>query len=251
MDRPHPPHGSYRGAVHILWAAGGAAAGLVAGGMLRPVVFRLSVPAGEPERSTCPRCAAPLGRWPATVCPYCGHLLGPPVLPELATAVVLGLLFGRYAGAPEAVAFAFLGVLGVALSTIDIAVHRLPNRLVLPSYAVMLALLGVAAVAGHDLAALGRAVLGGLALAGGYLTLALVRPGQMGGGDVKLAGLTGLALGWLGWPTLVVGAFLAFLLSALVSVGLLISRRIRLDGHLAFGPFLVGATLLAILGSNR
>jgi Flp pilus assembly protein protease CpaA len=138
----------------------------------------------------------------------------------------------------------------VALSAVDIAVSRLPDKLTLPAYPVLIVLLGVAAVAGHYGGALLRALLGGVALTCAYFLLAVLRPGQLGAGDVKLAGLTGLALGWLGWPVLILGAALAFVLSALVSLGLLAARRISLRDSICFGPFMLGGALVAILVSG-
>jgi leader peptidase (prepilin peptidase) / N-methyltransferase len=138
----------------------------------------------------------------------------------------------------------------VALAAIDLAVQRLPDRLTLPAYPILIALLGVAAAVQHDPSALIRALLGGVVLAGSYLVLALLRPGQLGGGDIKLAGLAGLALGWLGWPTLLIGAAAGFVLSALVSLLLLAVRRITLQSVICFGPFLLGGALLAILASG-
>ena len=81
---------------------------------------------------------------------------------------------------------------------------------------------------------------------GSYLLLALLRPGQLGGGDIKLAGLAGLALGWLGWATLLMGAALGFLLSAAASLVLLAARRITLRSEISFGPFLLSGALIAI-----
>jgi leader peptidase (prepilin peptidase) / N-methyltransferase len=236
--------------VNMLWAAGAAAAGLPAGAALRGPVFRLSVSAGDPERTSCPRCAAPVRRWLAVRCGRCGGSLGTPVTLELATAAVLVLLLGRFGGQPDVAAFAFLGALGVALSAIDIAVQRLPDRLTLPAFPVLIALLAGSAAIQHDAGALARALLGGAALAAAYLLLALLRPGQLGGGDIKLAGLAGLVLGWLGWPTLLAGAALGFLLSAVASLALLAARRITLRSQICFGPFLLGGTLIAILASG-
>jgi leader peptidase (prepilin peptidase) / N-methyltransferase len=233
-----------------VWAAAGAIIGLLAGAVLRGTVFRLSVPSGDPERTTCSHCTAPVRSWATVRCGRCGSSLGTPLVLELATAVVLALVLGRFGAQLETSAFAFLGVLGVALAAIDITVHRLPDRLTLPAYPVLIALLAVAAIADHDVSALVRALLGGVALAGGYLLLALLRPGQLGGGDVKLAGVAGLALGWLGWSTLISGAVLGFLLSAVVSLALLTLRRITLRSEICFGPFLLGGALLAILMSG-
>ncbi|MGO8960579.1 MAG: prepilin peptidase [Streptosporangiaceae bacterium] len=237
--------------MNVMWMAGGAVLGLLAGAALRGTVFRLSVAAGAPERITCPRCSATASSWLAIRCRNCRRSLGAPLALELATAVVLALLLGRFGGQADALAFGFLGVLGVALAAIDIAVQRLPDRLTLPAYPILIALLASAAIAGHDVALLGRALLGGAALAAAYLLLALLRPGQLGGGDIKLAGIAGLALGWLGWPTLIAGAALGFVLSAVVSLALLAARRVTLHSAICFGPFLLGGALLAMLTSGR
>ena len=236
--------------MNLAWAAAGAMVGVPIGTALRSVIFRLSVPSGSPDRTACPHCGTALGGWRAIRCGHCRRTLATPVLPELVTAAVLALLFGRFGGEPDLLAFGFLGALGVALSAIDIAVHRLPDRLTLPAYPVLIALLAVAAVTGHHGGALARALLAGVALALGYLLLALLRPGQLGLGDVKLAGLAGLALGWLGWPTLGLGAALGFVLCAVVSLALLAVRRISLHSAICFGPFLLGGAMLAILASG-
>jgi len=130
-------------------------------------------------------------------------------------------------------------------------VQRLPDRLTLPAYPVLIAMLTVAAAIQHDAGALVRALLGGVALAAAYLLLALLRPGQLGGGDIKLAGLVGLTLGWLGWATLLTGTALGFLLCAVVSLALLSARRITLRGAICLGPFLLGGALLAALGGGQ
>jgi leader peptidase (prepilin peptidase) / N-methyltransferase len=237
--------------MNLMWAAFGAVLGLLAGAALRATVFRLSVAPGEPDRTACPNCEGPMRRRVAVRCTRCGRSLGTPLVLELSTAAVLALLLGRFAGQPDVVAFGFFGVLGVALAAIDIATQRLPDPLTLPAYPLLVTLLAIAALADDDFAALGRALLGGLALAGAFLLLALVRPAQLGGGDIKLAGIAGLVLGWLGWPALIAGAALAFVLSALVSLALLAARRVTLHSAICFGPFLLGGALLAMLGYAR
>lgn len=234
-----------------MWAATGAVLGLFAGAAIRGIVFRFSVPSGEPTRIACPRCSAPAHSWLTLRCPQCRSSFGTPLTLELSSGVVLALLFGRFGGQPDVLAFGFFGVLGVALAAIDIAVQRLPDRLTLPAYPILMALLTIAAIAGHDFDALLRALLGGLSLACVFLLLALVRPGQMGGGDIKLAGVAGLALGWLGWPILIAGAALGFVLSGVATVVLLAARRITLHSAMSFGPYLLGGALLAMLAARR
>jgi leader peptidase (prepilin peptidase)/N-methyltransferase len=236
--------------MNVGWAIAGAIAGLLAGVTLRGVVIRLSVPAGEGPRTTCPRCAAPLPKGPAFRCSGCRARLGPMPLLELACGAVVAALAGRFAGTPEVAAFCVLGALGIALAAIDLQVQRLPDSLTLPAYPALLALLGVAALLGHEAWPLARAVLGGIALGGAYLLLALIRPGGIGGGDIKLAGLAGLALGWLGWNAVLGGAALGFVLAAVAGLALLAARRITLRSHISFGPFLIAGVLLVMLATG-
>jgi len=234
----------------LVWFVGGALAGGLAGAAMRGVVYRMSVPYGEPERTGCVHCQRPIDRralWPPVRCRRCGGRLGTPLVLELTTAAVLAVLAGRFAAQSEAAAFAFLGVLGVALAAIDIAVQRLPDRLTLPAYPIVISLFAVAAVVGPDPGALPRALLGGAVLAGSFLVLALLRPGQLGTGDIKLAGLLGIALGWLGWPVLLIGSALGFVLLTLFSLAMLAARRVTLRSDVSFGPFMLAGALVAAL----
>ena len=92
-----------------------------------------------------------------------------------------------------------------------------------------------------------RALLAGLLLAAVYLVLALIRPGDMGLGDIKLAAVLGTGMGWLSWNAVVAGTFLTFLLGGIVALlGLALGRWTRKQ-HIAFGPFMLAGTLLALL----
>ena len=249
--RPDSPGADLRSVgMNAIWAAVGGALGLLLGAAIRGTVFRLSVPSGDPSRITCPSCAAPTASQLAGRCGQCRTSFGMPLLLELTTALVLALLLGRFGGQADVVAFGFFGVLGVALAAIDIDVQRLPDLLTLPAYPILIALLAGAAVVSHDFGALLRALLGGVAVAGLYLLLALIRPGQIGGGDIKFAGVAGLALGWLGWAVLIDGTLLGFALSAVVSVALIAARRLTLRSGISFGPFLFAGALLVMLAAG-
>jgi leader peptidase (prepilin peptidase)/N-methyltransferase len=215
--------------------------------LLRGTVFRLSVATGEPAPTTCSRCAAPLSGRLAVRCANCRGWFGVPFVLELMTAAVLALVVWRFAGHASVAGYAFLGAVGVALAAVDVAVQRLPDWLTLPLYPGLFALFTVAAVIEGRPESLLRALLGGLALGGSYLVLGILSRGQLGAGDVKLAGAVGIALGWLSWPTLLAGAALGFVLMGVASFGLLISRRVTLRHSLSFGPFLLGGALIAIL----
>ena len=232
----------------IAWSVAGGIIGFVAGLLLRSKVFRLSVAYGEPDRTTCARCDAPIAG--PFRCRQCHGWYGAPLVLELVTAAVLALLLGRFAGLADAAAYAFVGALGVALAAIDLAVQRLPNQLTLPLYPGLLGLFGISALTEGDPDKLLRAAAGGVVLGGCYLVLALASRGQLGIGDVKLAGGLGIALGWLGWPTLLAGASFGFLLMSVVSLALLLVRRVTLQHSLSFGPFMLGGALIAVLAAG-
>ena len=156
------------------------------------------------------------------------------------------------ASAAVLLAFAAFVVAGGALAVIDARTHRLPNAIVLPAYPVAAILLTAAALLSGDPPRLVVAATGMVALFAFYLLLRLVRPAAMGGGDVKLAGLIGLHLGWLGWSELLVGSVAAFLLAGVFGVVLLATGRAGRSTAIAFGPWMIlgawAAILLALLG---
>jgi leader peptidase (prepilin peptidase) / N-methyltransferase len=167
----------------------------------------------------------------------------PPAL-ELVTAALFALAAVRFGLSAELPAFLFLAGAGVLLAVIDLRHRLLPNRVVLPSLAIGFALLLLPAALHHEWSALLRAVVAAAVLFAVFLVLALVLPGGLGMGDVKLAALLGLYLGWLGWAAVLIGALAGFFVQAVLAVALLATRRIGLRGELPFGPaMLVGAAL--------
>jgi leader peptidase (prepilin peptidase)/N-methyltransferase len=142
------------------------------------------------------------------------------------------------------VAFLYLGAISTALALIDLDVHRLPNKIVLPAYVVGIVLLGAASAIEGDWGQLLRAAIGMASLYALYLVLHLARPGGMGFGDVKLAGVLGLFLGWLGWGQLAVGAFGAFVLGGVFSVALLVLRLATRKSGIPFGPWMLAGAWL-------
>lgn len=151
------------------------------------------------------------------------------------------------AGVLVGTAYAYLAVISVLLAVIDIRTHRLPNRIVLPAYPAIIVLLSAACVAGMPWASLGRAMIGMLALAGFYAIFRLADPRAVGGGDVKLAGVLGLFLGWVGWGALVIGAAAAFVLGGVWASALMLRRRVGAHTALAFGPWMLAGAWLGIV----
>ncbi len=136
----------------------------------------------------------------------------------------------------------------VALAAIDTDVHRLPRQLTWPSYpALALLLTGCSAAAG-DWSASGRAGLAGLATWTLYYALhRLARRRGLGRGDVTLAGLLGMLLGWFGWSAVGMATYAAFLLGGGVALVLVLARRVTRDAHIAFGPAMLAGAYLVLL----
>lgn len=167
-------------------------------------------------------------------------------------ALALGAVGAALGAEPELPAYLWLAAVGVTLAVIDLDCLRLPDRLTLPSYPIGLALLGVASAAHGDWDALGRAVLAAAVVGGAALLLAIALPGGgLGLGDVKLLGVLGLHLGWLGWGHVAVGVALGFCLGAAAAVLLLALRRAGLKDHVAFGQWLIAGALLAVVAGGR
>lgn len=234
--------------VDLTTTAVAAAAGVLTGPWVRAVVFRLSVPADEAERTTCSRCGRTLRPTFACRCPSCGERVALSCgATEIVSAAALGTMAVAVGPRPELVAFCWLTVLCVALATIDLLVYRLPDRLTLSAYPLLAGLFAAAALANGEPAQFLRALLAGAALATGYLVLALIRPGQLGLGDVKLAGLLGLALGWISWGAVLLATALSFVLCGAVGLVLLTTGHARRGSVLPLGPFMVYSTFVIAL----
>jgi leader peptidase (prepilin peptidase)/N-methyltransferase len=169
------------------------------------------------------------------------------------TALLAGLLAGsvELSGLrPATAALAWAAGAAVVLGAVDLAVHRLPDRVTYPAAAVCVAAFLVDAVVLGSWGALARALAAGAAAFAVATAVRVLAPDGFGFGDVKLLGLLGLVLGWFGWGVLLAGVFLGLLTGAMVSLGLLATRRVGWRTAIPFGPpLLVGAVLVLALGS--
>lgn len=168
-----------------------------------------------------------------------------------ATAVVFALTaVARGDDAASLPTYLVVATLGVAISYIDVREHRLPDWLTLHAFGVAaIGLLAAPSISG-EWGQYGRAWLGAAAVSALFLALALVRPSDLGMGDVKLSASAGMLLGWVGWDTVVVGVFFAFLIGGLVGLTLILARRANRRTALPFGPFILAGSLLALLWSS-
>lgn len=135
--------------------------------------------------------------------------------------------------------------LAAALAYVDWHTRLLPVHLVYPAYAVASLAALVASLAAGDLSALWRAALGWLVGGLVYGVLWFVYPAGLGYGDVRLSGVLGIALGFVGWGQLVVGLYAGFLLGGVLGAGLRLTKLVP-QRHIPFGPFMLLGALAGI-----
>jgi leader peptidase (prepilin peptidase)/N-methyltransferase len=176
-------------------------------------------------------------------------------LPAAESGVLLAAQTGRAIFSISAhslvllIALLYLAGLSVVLTLIDVDTQMLPNRIVLPSYFIAATLLGVAGVLSHDYASILRAVFGMAILWVAYMAVALISNGGIGFGDVKLAGLIGLYLGYASWGALITGTFAAFALGGIFGLVLIVSRRANRKSGIPFGPWMLAGAWVALFFS--
>ena len=236
-----------------------AVLGLIIGSFLNVVVWR--VPRGESvvsPPSACPDCQhvirprdnLPVAGWLLLRgrCRDCKATISPRYpLVEAATGALFALTALRFGADPVLPAYLFFVAIAIALTLIDLDVFRLPDVLTLPSYPVGLLLLGIAAVVDDKGDALVRAVVCAAIAFAFYFAVWFAYPAGMGFGDVKLAGVVGLYLGWISYGVLACGLFLGFLLGAVISVPLVALRGGGRKTKVPFGPFMLAGAYLAVL----
>lgn len=193
-------------------------------------------------RQRCPNCERHKGwRYPAV---------------DVVTGIVFALAGVRFGTEWMLAPYLALGAVLVVLSAIDLETHLLPNIIVWPS--ILAALFLVFVLSGQfDYADGIYSALLGAAVFGGFIGVAhIVNEAGMGRGDVKLAALLGLFVGWpqpglMDTVRLVFYAlFFAFLGGALVGMAYNIIRRRGRNAEFPFGPALAAGALAMIVLSS-
>ena len=233
--------------------------GLVIGSFLNVVIFRV------PERrslarpgSHCPRCGTairpydniPVVSWMVLRgrCRACSMRISPRYpLVEALTAALFVAAAWRFGWRAELVAYCVFFAFLVALSGIDLDHHLLPSRIIYPGAGAGLVLLAIASGADHDWRRYEDAVIGGALALAALFFIHVAVPRGMGFGDVRLAGLIGLNLGWLGLAHVAVGLFAGFFLGAVGGVGLMALGVASRKSRIPFGPFLAAGAVVGVL----
>lgn len=228
---------------------------LILGSFLNVVIYRL--PRGESilyPPSHCPKCKMKL-KWYELIpllsyflnwgrCRYCQEriTLQYPLI-EIFNGVLWVILYIKYGFTYKFFCFCLLTSLLLAMSVIDLKHTIIPDELNIFAF-----VLGLAYITYLDNITIGRSAFGLLIGGGLFFLIALVTGGAMGGGDIKLIAVLGL---WFGWPQILLIILLSFIIGAIVSVFLLLSKIKGFKDIIPFGPFMaIAAYLNLILGEN-
>lgn len=246
----------------MLLAAVAAAFGLLVGSFLNVVIHRVPLRLSVVSpRSACPGCGTtlaerdnvPVVSWLVLRgrCRTCGMRISVRYpLVELVSAALFAAAAVRLGADWALPAFCLFFAALLAVSLIDLEHFIVPNRIVFPMLAISVPLLAAAALLEGESGPMITAVVGALLASNGLLVINLISPRGMGMGDVKLALLLGLFLGWLGLGHVALGLFLGFLFGAVGGI-LLIALGIKSrKDPVPFAPFLAAGTIVAILAGT-
>jgi leader peptidase (prepilin peptidase)/N-methyltransferase len=238
-----------------------AGAGLLLGAELEVLVDRLAErkPLDRPWWR-CPSCATPYRGWGLVPlsnavflrrgCRACRERVAHPWRPVVLgvmSAVVLGAFAARIGADVVLAAYAVFGLSLVVMSAVDLERQIIPNRLVYSTLAALVPLFVVASAVDDRWGSLARAAIAAAAAFVAFLAVHLAVPRGMGFGDVRLAGVVGLATGWLGLGHAFVAFLAAFVLGALVGVLAMAVSGAGRKTRIPFGPFLAAGAVVTVL----
>jgi leader peptidase (prepilin peptidase)/N-methyltransferase len=184
-------------------------------------------------------------------CPTCGERVSARYpLVEVGTAALYAAVAVRLGADAALPAFLVLLASLMAISVIDLELQIIPNRIIYPTLSLSLPLLAAAAIIKGDLTLMETALAGAAIAFAILLVVHLVSPASMGFGDVRLAFILGLFLGWFDLSHVAIGLFLGFALGAVVGIGLMLFGGKTRKDSVSFGPFLAAGAVVAVLAGD-
>ena len=227
-----------------------AVLGLTVGSFLNVCIYRIPKQQSiVSPGSRCPRCGNRLA-WFELI-PVCSYLLlkgrcrscrapvpGRYLLVEVLTGAVFYLEYTRLGSSQDFLTMAFLSSIMIVAAFIDLDHRIIPNRIVLFGLVSGIVLGLISAKAGVAFMALGMTTGFGL-----LLLVAVISRGQMGMGDVKIAAVMGV---FLGWQAVLLAIFFAFSGGGLYGLFLIVFRGKSRKTAVPFGPFLALGTIITI-----
>ncbi len=260
--------------------------GLAVGSFLNCFIYRLALPnfsfkdlTGFKNRSYCPSCKHILS-WQDLIpvvgflllkgkCRHCRQKISWQYpLVEVSTAIIFLLIFNfQFSSATETnlaaeqiffncLSLAYYWIISALLIVIfvyDLKHYIIPDKIIYPATAIVFIYQAFKVFDFNfnslDLKILINPISSAFFASLFFLAMVLMSRGRwMGIGDIKLAFLMGL---FLGWPNILIALLFAFYSGALIGLGLIIFGKKKLKSKIPFGPFLAAGTFFALfLGKN-
>ena len=168
--------------------------------------------------------------------------------PVAALGGLLGALtYDKFGFSLEMFAYGLMIAMCIEQSIIDYTTHRLPRGVTFRAAIIGGPLLALAAINLDDNGRIGVMFASFIVTLVLFALLAALSKGGIGGGDVRLAPVLAMFLGWLGASHVYIGLGSGFILGGIAAAGMLITRRASASTRIAFGPFLCIGAVIALL----
>ena len=243
--------------------------GLIVGSFLNCVIYRLETGGSFLKgRSFCPHCKHKLALQDLIPvfsflflkgkCRYCGQKISPqyPII-EIATGLLFLPIFNfQFSVFNEFSISQFSSLLYywtiasflIIVFVYDLKHYIIPDKVIYPAIAIAL-IFNFQFLISKQFLIFNSQILSAFGAAAFFAAIVLVSRGKwMGIGDIKLAFLMGLILGW---PNIFVALSLAFFIGAIMGIGLIIFGRKKMKSEIPLGPFLITGTFLIMFFGNK
>jgi len=162
---------------------------------------------------------------------------------ELGTGLAFLLTWQIYGLSWTTALYSLYGSLLITLGCIDLEHQKIPNLLIYPAIGLGLVMIPVLQLDDPWMT-----LTGGLLGFAVLFLIAVLAPGAMGMGDVKLVVFLGFVVGF---PEIILALFLAFISGGLVAGILLVLKKLGRKDTVAFGPFLGLAGFISLLYGSQ
>ena len=173
-----------------------------------------------------------------------------PIIPTgIVSAAIAVQLLNQFTFSWELFAYGLMCAMCVEQSLIDITTHRLTRSVTMRAASIGGTLLSIAAIDNNQLGKIGVMSLSFVVTLLTFMTLSLASKRGIGAGDVRLAAVLAMFLGYLGAIYVFQGLALGFMLGGVFALFLLISRKATRNTRIAFGPYIcIGAMAVVLFG---
>ena len=177
-----------------------------------------------------------------------GSLSSLPIVPiGIIAAAIAAQLLNQFHFSWELFAYGLMCAMCAEQSLIDITTHRLTRSVTMRAAFVGGPLLSIASLANNQPGKIGVMALSFTATLLTFMTLSLASRRGIGAGDVRLAAVLAMFLGYLGAQYVFLALALGFIIGGVVALLLIITRKATRNTRIAFGPYLCIGTMAVVL----